>query len=70
MIGLAGSLTFLVAGLFSPVAGFLVDKFNIRILMIIGCIILGCGLLLHSQAMTPGIVYLSRSLMGVSLGLS
>lgn len=69
MIGLAGSLTFLVAGLFSPVAGFLVDKFSIRVLMIVGCVILGAGLILHSQAMTPGIVYLSRSLMGVSLGL-
>lgn len=69
MIGLAGSLTFLVAGLFSPIAGYLIDKYDIRILMIAGCVILGAGLLLHSQAMSPGIIYLSRSLMGISLGL-
>ncbi len=69
MIGLAGSLTFLVAGFFSPIAGYLIDKYNARTLMIVGCVILGTGLLLHSQAMSPAIIYLSRSLMGVSLGL-
>lgn len=69
MIALAGSLTFLIAGLFSPVAGYLIDKYSIRLLMIAGCVILGGSLILHSQAMTPAIVYISRSLMGVSLGL-
>lgn len=69
MIGLAGSLTFLVAGFFSPVAGYLIDKYSIRLLMIIGCVILGASLILHSQASAPATVYLSRSLMGVSLGL-
>lgn len=69
MIGLAGSLTFLVAGFFSPIAGYLIDKYDIKILMIVGCLILGIGLIFHSQATTPAVVYLSRSLMGVSLGL-
>ncbi len=69
MIGLAGSLTFLVAGFFSPVAGYLIDKYDIKILMIVGCLILGISLILHSQAATPAVVYLSRSLMGVALGL-
>ena len=69
MIGLAGSLTFLVAGFFSPIAGYLIDKYDIKILMIVGCLILSISLILHSQAATPAVIYLSRSLMGVSLGL-
>ncbi len=69
MIGLAGSLTFLVAGFFSPVAGYLIDKYSIKILMIVGCVILGASLILHSQAYTPSVVYLSRALMGIALGL-
>ncbi|HSK74748.1 MAG TPA: MFS transporter [Pyrinomonadaceae bacterium] len=62
------TLTFLVAGFFSPIAGYLIQKFRIRNLMIIGCFILGSGLLLHSQTEQPMIVYLSRILMGMSLG--
>jgi MFS family permease len=62
------TLTFLVAGFFSPVAGYLIQKFRIRNLMVLGCIILGSGLLLHSQTEKPMIVYLSRILMGMSLG--
>lgn len=69
MIGMAGSLTFLIAGFFSPVAGYLIEKFNIKYLMIAGCAVLGAALLIHSQAMSPTAVYVSRSLMGVSLGL-
>lgn len=62
------TLTFLVAGFFSPVAGYLIQNFKIRNLMILGCFILGAGLLLHSQTEQPMIVYLSRILMGMSLG--
>lgn len=69
MIALAGSLTFLFAGVFSPVAGYLVDKYSIKKLMIAGCAILGTALILHSQATTPAVVYVSRSMMGISLGL-
>ena len=69
MIALAGSLTFLVAGFFSPAAGYLIDKYSIKKLMVAGCFVLGGSLLLHSQAMNPAMIYLSRGLMGVSLGL-
>ncbi len=68
MIATAGYLTFLLAGFFSPVTGFLVKRFSLRSLMITGCVILGLGLLLHSQATGPAAVYAARILMGISLG--
>src|SRR4028118_1984244 len=49
-IATGATLTFLVAGFFSPIAGFLIQKYSLRVLMIFGCIILGTGLILHSQA--------------------
>lgn len=69
MIALAGSLTFLLAGLFSPIAGYLIDKYSIRLLMIAGCFIMGGSLILHAQATAPATIYISRGLMGISLGL-
>lgn len=68
MIAAAGYLTFLLAGFFSPVTGFLIKRFSLKLLMIAGCVILGAALLLHSQATTPTMVYVSRILMGASLG--
>lgn len=62
-----GVLTFLVSGLSAPLGGFLIQKFNLRILMIIGCIILGSALILNSQAASVGTVYTARILMGISL---
>lgn len=62
-----GVLTFLVAGLSAPFAGIFIQKFSLRILMIIGCLILGGALLLNSQAKSTEAVYLSRILMGISL---
>lgn len=64
----SASLTNLVAGFFSLVGGWLVVKYNLRALMITGCLIMGLGFLLHAQAATASGVYLSRILMGVSLG--
>jgi MFS family permease len=68
MIAAAGYLTFLLAGFFSPVTGFLIKRFSLRSLMVTGCVILGSALLLHSQATSTAMVYLARILMGVSLG--
>lgn len=68
-IAFSASLTFLVAGFISPLASWLIQKFSIRRLMILGCFILGSGLLLYSQTNTPLVVYLARTLMGASLGL-
>lgn len=63
------ALTFLFSGFFSPVAGWLIQKYNLRVLMIIGSLILGAGFVLHSQAETVSLVYISRILMGASLCL-
>lgn len=62
-----GVLTFLVAGLTAPFAGYFIQKFNIKTLMLIGCVILGGGLLLHSQAKNVETIYAARVLFGISL---
>lgn len=63
-----GIFTFLVAGLSAPLAGYFIQKFKLRSLMLAGCLILGGALVLNSQAASLGAVYLSRILMGLSLG--
>ncbi|GIU82390.1 MAG: MFS transporter [Acidobacteria bacterium] len=67
-IGLGAALTFLTAGFISPFAGWLIQKFSTKKMMIVGCFILGIALILHSQAQTAWLVYFSRILMGASLG--
>jgi len=64
----AASLTFLFAGLISPVSGWLIQRFSLKNLMLLGCFILGGGLLLHATATSTMAVYTARILMGVSLG--
>lgn len=66
--GLAPALTFLFAGLFAPVGGFLINKLKAKTMMLIGCAILGLGLIVYSQAATAKTVYLAHSLLGISLG--
>ncbi|MBK8148613.1 MAG: MFS transporter [Acidobacteria bacterium] len=66
--GLAPALTFLLAGFLSPVAGFLLQRLNAKTMMIIGCFILGSGLLIYSQATSPLYVYIAHALLGTSLG--
>lgn len=67
-IALGATLTFLTAGFISPFAGWLIQKFPLRRLMLAGCFILGGGLILYSQANTAIAVYAARILMGASLG--
>jgi len=62
------NLTFIMSGVFSLIGGWLLTRFRIKPLMMVGCICLGTGLLIHSQAGSVGTVYLSRFLMGASLG--
>lgn len=66
--GIGPALTFLMAGFFAPVAGFLLQKLNSRLMMIIGCFILGAGILVYSQAVSAPMVYLAHILLGTSLG--
>ncbi len=68
MIGIAGALTFLVAGITAPFAGILIDKYSVKRLMLIGSVVLGTGLILHALAETPQAVYVSRAFFGVALG--
>jgi MFS family permease len=67
--GLAAGLTFLLAGIFSLVVGLLIQKYSLRMLMLAGSVILGIGLAFYSQAGAPWQIYLSHSLLGLSLGL-
>lgn len=68
MLGGAAGLTFLLAGAFAPIAGFLLKRVSSKVMMCIGCFILGGALVVYSQTHSAGIVYLSHSLLGVSLG--
>ena len=67
--GLGAGLTFLLAGIFSLVVGVFINKFSLKTLMLMGCVVLGGGLALYSRAEAPWQVYLSHSLLGLSLGL-
>lgn len=67
-IAFGASLTFLFAGLVSPLAGWLIQKFPLKNLMLVGCALLGGGLISLAVASSPEVVYASRILMGISLG--
>ncbi|MEP6703420.1 MAG: MFS transporter [Acidobacteriota bacterium] len=67
-IALCATLTFLFSGLVSPFAGWLIQKFPLKNLMLLGCGLLGGGLILHAAASSVFIVYAARILMGTSLG--
>ena len=64
----AANITFLMSGVFSLLGGWLITRFRLKPLMIVGCMFLGGGLILHSRAVTAEMVYLARFLMGASLG--
>jgi MFS family permease len=68
VIANGATLTFLLAGFSAPFAGYLIQKISLRLLMCVGCVILGSGLLLHSQATSVNVIYFSRILFGISLG--
>ncbi len=62
------NIVFLMSGVFSLLGGWLLTRIRLKVLMLVGCIMLGGGLVLHSQANTAELVYLARFLMGASLG--
>jgi MFS family permease len=62
------NITFLMSGVFSLLGGWLVTRYRLKPMMVVGCVLLGGGLIIHSQATTANAVYLARFLMGASLG--
>lgn len=68
-IAFGATLTFFFAGILSPIAGWLILRFRLRSLMLVGCGLLGAALIVHSQTSTPWVVYAARTVMGVSLCL-
>lgn len=62
------NITFLMSGVFSLLGGWLAARFRLKPLMIVGCVLLGLGLVIHSQSVSATSVYLARFLMGASLG--
>jgi MFS family permease len=67
-IAFGASLTFLLAGLISPIAGWMIQKFPLRTMMLIGCGLLGGGLVVLATANSAPQVYAARVMMGISLG--
>jgi MFS transporter, OFA family, oxalate/formate antiporter len=64
----SANITFLMSGIFSLLGGWLLTRIRIKLLMVIGCLLLGGGLIIHAQAASAEMVYLARFLMGASLG--
>lgn len=68
-IAFGATLTFFFAGILSPLAGWLIQRFRLRKLMLVGCLLLGLGLIAHSQTNNALVVYAARAVMGFSLCL-
>ena len=62
------NITFLMSGVFSLLGGWLITRFRLKPMMLVGCVLLGGGLVLHSRAATAEMVYTARFLLGASLG--
>lgn len=70
LFGLAPAITFLVAGVFSPIVGAFINRIRLRILMSLGCVCIGAALVLYSQATLPWHVYLAHFGFGLGLALA
>src|SRR5436305_11868117 len=67
-IAIAANITFIMSGVSSLFGGWLLTKVRIMPVMLIGCVLLGAGIILQSQASSVTAVYGSGFLMGSSLG--
>ncbi len=67
VIGGAAALTFVISGLLAPLVGSLIGKVNLRALMSVGCVWLGIGLLVYSQATAPKHLYIAHCFLGLTL---
>jgi sugar phosphate permease len=63
----ASSITFWSAGIFVFFTGMLISRVRLRILLAIGCVILGSAMFLYSRVTSPIHVYVAHFMFGVSL---
>jgi hypothetical protein len=63
----ASSITFWSAGIFVFFTGMLISRVRLRILLAIGCVILGSAMFLYSRVTSPIHVYIAHFMFGVSL---
>ena len=68
-VAFGATLTFFFAGVLSPIAGWLIQRFRLKTLMVAGCVLLGGALVAHALTSSPYVVYAARTVMGVSLCL-
>jgi MFS family permease len=64
----ASVITFLMSGVSSLVGAWTLRWIPLKLAMLVGAAMLGAGFVLHSYAASVSVVYLSRFLMGTSLG--
>src|SRR5687767_12619090 len=68
-VAFGATLTFFFSGVLSPIAGWLIQRFRLKTLMVAGCVLLGGALVAHALTSSPYVVYAARAVMGVSLCL-
>ncbi|NOT63738.1 MAG: MFS transporter [Acidobacteria bacterium] len=66
-IARASAVTFILSGLLSPFAGQLLRRLNVKVFMSLGCLLLGMGLFLYSQAYVRPQIYAAHVLFGLTL---
>lgn len=66
-IAFGATLTFFFAGILSSAAGWLIQRYRLRTLMVFGSFMLGIGLVVHAQTTSVFVVYAARTIMGISL---
>lgn len=61
------AITIMLAGLAAPLGGLLIGSLGFRVVLTAGCILLGSGLLVYSNASSLTGVYLAHGFLGLSL---
>ena len=62
-----GAVTLYTVAFFAIPAGYLIDKVNLKVLISLGCALLGTGLIIYSQATAPTYIYIAHSFFGIAL---